>query len=148
MSPPSFVFPQPYMLSMIPYGLGHPFGVLESAVQAVSPPSLLCTPSPLAGGVRSRKGLDLCKHCSAIRKTFLCYQHCFQDKSKTLPPIPATVKEMNAIPAKTSTTGFLEQSMIHLVFHCEHQQDALNPIACWGEGPLTRLEKWHFTPRL
>ena len=58
MSPTSFFFPQLSMLSMMSYGLEYPFGQLGSAVPAVSPPSSLCTPSLLAGGVRSRNGLD------------------------------------------------------------------------------------------
>ena len=43
---------------------------------AVSPPSFLCTPSPLTGeAVReAEKALALCKHSSAITKTSLCYQ--------------------------------------------------------------------------
>jgi len=37
----------------------YPFGQLGSAVLAVSHPSFLCTPSPLASGlVRGRKRLD------------------------------------------------------------------------------------------
>ncbi|KAK4831745.1 hypothetical protein QYF61_018943 [Mycteria americana] len=40
-----------YMLSMMLYGVGYPCGQLGSAVPVVSPPSFLCTPSLLAGGV-------------------------------------------------------------------------------------------------
>ncbi|KAK4814666.1 hypothetical protein QYF61_024802 [Mycteria americana] len=42
------------MLSMTSHGVGYPFGQLGSAVPAVSPPSFLCTPSLLAGGVGSQ----------------------------------------------------------------------------------------------
>jgi len=48
---PSFFFPQLYMLSVTSYGMGHPFDQLGSAVPAVPPPSSLCTPSLLSGGV-------------------------------------------------------------------------------------------------
>ena len=34
-------------------------------------------------GVTAEKALTLCKHCSAIMKTSLNYQHCFRHKSKT-----------------------------------------------------------------
>ena len=69
--PPSFFFPQLYMLSMTSYGLEYPCGQLGSAVPAVSPPNFLCTPSLLAGGVgwEAEKALTLRKHCSAITKT-------------------------------------------------------------------------------
>ena len=49
--PTAFFFPQLYALSMKPYGLEYPFGQMGPAVLAVPPPSSLCTPSPLAGGV-------------------------------------------------------------------------------------------------
>ncbi|KAK4820316.1 hypothetical protein QYF61_022933 [Mycteria americana] len=42
--------PRLYMLSMTSYGTEYPFGQLGSAVPAVSPPNLLCTPSLLTGG--------------------------------------------------------------------------------------------------
>ena len=50
-------------------------------------PAPCAPPSLLAGGVggEATKSLALCKHCSAIAKTSLCYQHCFQHKSKMLP---------------------------------------------------------------
>ena len=51
MSPPSFFFPQLYMLSMMSYGMEYPFGQLGSAVPAASPPNFLGTPSLLAAGV-------------------------------------------------------------------------------------------------
>jgi len=86
--PPSFFFSPLCMLSMTSYGMESPFGQWGSAVLAVSPPIFFCTPSLLAGGVlgRADKTLTLCKDCSAVTKTSLCYQHCFQHKSKTLPP--------------------------------------------------------------
>ena len=103
-SPPSFFFPQLCMLSMLSYGMEYPFGQLGSAVPAVSPPNFLCTPSLLAGGVGwgAEKALTQCEHCSAVTKTSLNYQHCFQHYSKHSPML-ATVKKINSIPAKTST---------------------------------------------
>jgi len=51
------------------------------------PSQLLLHPGLLAGGVvcEAEKALTLCKHSPAITKTSLCYQHCFQHKSKTQP---------------------------------------------------------------
>ena len=48
--PPPAV-PPVHIPSIMSYGVGYPFGQLGSAVPAMSPPSFLCTPSPLAGGV-------------------------------------------------------------------------------------------------
>ena len=83
--PPSSFFLQLLFLSMTSYGVKYPFGQLGSAVPAVSPPSFPCTPSLLTGGVEweAERALTLCKHCSAITKPSLCYQQCFQHKSKT-----------------------------------------------------------------
>ena len=44
-------FPSFFLLSMMSYGMGYPFGQLGSAVPAVSPPNFLCPPSLLVGGV-------------------------------------------------------------------------------------------------
>jgi len=75
------------LLSMMSYGVEHLCGQLavSPAVPAVSPPNFLCTPSPLAGGaeLEAEKAFTLCEHCSAMTKTSLCYQHCFQHKCKT-----------------------------------------------------------------
>ena len=64
-------------------------------------PKLLVHPQPAHwwGGVRAEKALALCKHCSAITKTSLCYQHCFSTTPKHS-PILATMKKINSIPAK------------------------------------------------
>ena len=103
-SPPSSFFPQLYTLSKVSYGLEYPFGQLGSAVLAVPPPSFLCPPrhSLVGWGEKQKRALTLCKHRSAVTKTSLCYQHCFQNKSKTQ-CIPATVKKINSTPAKIST---------------------------------------------
>ena len=45
---------------------------------SVHPP----THSWVGGGWEAEKALAPCKHCSAITKTPLCYQHCFQHKSR------------------------------------------------------------------
>ena len=43
-----------------------------------------CVPSQIpASPLRLLAGGTLCKHCSAITKTWVCYQHCFCHKSKT-----------------------------------------------------------------
>ena len=104
-SPPSFFFPSLYMLSMTSYGVGYPSGQLGSAVLAGSSPTFLCTPRLLTGGVvwEAEKALTLCKNCSAVTKTSLHYQHCFQHKCKAESPTRAFMKKINSIPAKTST---------------------------------------------
>ena len=83
-SPPSFFSPLLSMLSKTSYGMGYPSGQLGSAVLAVSPPNSVCILSPLAGRVvwEAEKTLALCKQCSAITKTSLYYQHCFQHISR------------------------------------------------------------------
>lgn len=72
-------------LSVISCGMEYPSGKFGSAVPAMSPPSFLHTPVPLMKG--SKRGKDkallLCKYCSAIGKTLLCFQHWFSYKSKT-----------------------------------------------------------------
>ncbi|KAK4813670.1 hypothetical protein QYF61_017637, partial [Mycteria americana] len=70
---------QLYRLSMRPYGVGYPFGQLGSAVPAVSPPSFLCPPSPLAGGLEVMEG------CSRKVEQFLIvslYLLAFQGHNK------------------------------------------------------------------
>lgn len=62
----------------------------------------VCVPSQLLvypqsphwwGGVWSRKGLALCKCCSARTKTSLKFQHCYQHESKS--PRVFTVRKIN-----------------------------------------------------
>lgn len=47
----SSYFPQPYMLSMTPYGMECPLGQMGAVVPAVSPLNSLCIHSLLVGGV-------------------------------------------------------------------------------------------------
>ena len=56
---------------------------LWSAVLTVSPPNFLCTLSLLAGGAawETEEALNLCKHCSAITKILVCYQHWYTDRT-------------------------------------------------------------------
>ena len=86
-SPPSFFFPQLYMLSMTSYGMEYPLGQLWSAVAAVSPPNSLCSPSLFTGGAvwEAVKALTLCKHCSAITTTSLCVNPVFSTNPKHSP---------------------------------------------------------------
>jgi len=49
--PPPSQLPLVYMLSMMSYGMEYPFGQLGSAALPVSPPTPLCAPSLLTGGV-------------------------------------------------------------------------------------------------
>ncbi|KAK4830244.1 hypothetical protein QYF61_009311 [Mycteria americana] len=75
------------LLSMMSYGVGYPFGQLGSAVPAVAPPSFLCTPSLLAGGVvdevrkaKAQTNLNLAKDVKDNKKGFYRYR---DDKRKT-----------------------------------------------------------------
>jgi len=70
---PKTLSPQFLLLSMTLYGMEYPFGRFGSAIQIVSPPNFLPTPSLLAGKEKE-KALTLCKHSSATAKTPGCYQ--------------------------------------------------------------------------
>jgi len=63
---------------------GIPLWSVGSVVLVVSSPNFLCTPSLLTGGAEweTETTMTLCKHCSAVTKTFLRYQRCFRHKSK------------------------------------------------------------------
>lgn len=67
------------LLSTTSYSMEYPFVRLGSADPAVSPPNLLPTPNLLTAGTEweTKKVLMLCKRCSAIAKTRVCYQHWF-----------------------------------------------------------------------
>lgn len=90
--------PQPYMLSMLLWDLEHPLDPLRSAVSAVSPPTFPTHPSSLPAGMGwgAAKVSTLCRHCCAITKTSLSYQHYSHLKSSTR-------KKINFIPAETGT---------------------------------------------
>lgn len=67
------------------YVIGHPFGQQGPAVLPVFPPNFLCNPSLLASkaALEAEKALMLFKQCSAIAKTSVFYEYCFQHKSRT-----------------------------------------------------------------
>lgn len=77
-----------------------PFGQMRSDVSAVSPSSHLPTPSLLTGRMvwRAEKASMLCKHCSAIAKTSVCYWHCFGQDSEHTTTIGLSMKKINSIP--------------------------------------------------
>ena len=97
MSPPSFFFPQLYILSMTSYGMRYPFGQFGSAVLAVPPP----VPASCAPGRAWEAGkvLDWCKHYPATTKTSVCYQY----YSHTV----AVLKKINSTVAKALIHIFL-----------------------------------------
>lgn len=72
---------------------------LGSAVLPLSPPKFLCTRSLLRWG---EKCLILCRLCSAIMTTSLCYQHWFSKNSKHISMVDI-MKEIKSTPDKTST---------------------------------------------
>ena len=113
LTPPSSASPV-LLLSMTLYHMGYPFGEFGSTVPAVSPPSLLPTqslPYTVATEWKTEKALMLCKYCSPITKTLLCYQHRFSHKSKHS-TTGAAMKTVNSIPARPSTfTKTFEQCL-------------------------------------
>lgn len=79
--PPSYFLSWLCMLCMMPYGLKYSLGQSGSAAPAVSFPNYFCTHSPLAGGMGWGSGRAL----TLLTSIRLCYQHCFQHKSKAQP---------------------------------------------------------------
>lgn len=81
-------------------------------------PRRVCVTIPTCSeprGSRGRRHLQHAEHvmkpsqtfCSAVTTTAPCYPCCFQHKSKPY-PIPAIMKKINCVPAKTSTHIFIE----------------------------------------
>lgn len=102
MSPHSFFFPQLSMLTMMPSGLEYAFGWVQ-LVHLCPLTNSRAHPIPLLTGQgETEKVLTLCKCCSAIAQTSLCYQHCFSTNPNCSPAL-ATLKNINSISAKTST---------------------------------------------
>lgn len=82
LSPLSFL--QPLLLSTMSYGIRYPFHQMGSAVPAVTPaPNFLFSLLAAKPAWETEEALTLCKQCSAIAETLLCYQHCCGHKSKT-----------------------------------------------------------------
>ena len=82
---PAILHPPVLVLSTASCAVGYPFGELGPDVPAVSPPSALGTRSLLAGGAvgGAEEPLVLCKHRSALTRTPLASQGCFQHRHKT-----------------------------------------------------------------
>jgi len=120
---PPFFFPQGLLLCMMSYGTGHPFGQLGSAVLPVSPPSHLCTPSLLAGGVVQgvEKALTVCKHCSAATKDPCVINIVFSTNSKHS-LILATMNKINSTQPKQPHSPSL------IPYHLCHSQVPYYPI--------------------
>ena len=104
--PPFLLLPQLYLPTMTSYGLGYPLGQSGSAVPAVSPPTPCAPPaSLLVGWGEKQKSPWLWvspaqqerKHPWVISTVF--------STDPNHSPILATVKKINSIPAKTSTTS-------------------------------------------
>lgn len=104
------------LMKMVLYDVEYLFGQFGSAVVAVSPPNLLPIPSLLVG-----ENLWLCKCCSAVAKTFVCYQHCFGQNLKHS-TIQATMRKVNSIPTrptaimkdkKSTTVSILPENIKH-----------------------------------
>lgn len=91
--------PQVYMLYRMLYGVECPFGQLGSAVLTETPPTCLCIPGILSGGLGWEKRPCLYKHCSAVTKRACA----INTVSRTPPrhsPIPFTVKKITAVKAR------------------------------------------------
>lgn len=71
------------LLSMTLYSMEYSFGQLVSTL--LSSLKFLCTPNLLAEGIEFEKEkiMTLCKHCSAVAKALVCYQHCFSHKKQS-----------------------------------------------------------------
>ena len=107
MSPPSWFFPQLYMLSMTSYGVEYPFGV--------SCPG--CAPSQLL--VHPAEHGELKKSLTSVSATHqqLKHLHIITTVSSKTPkhsPILATVKKFNSIPAETRTYLYFEVQCFHI----------------------------------
>lgn len=75
--PPSNHFRKTSLQFLTFYGREYPFGQFGSLVPAVFPPKLLHIPPAYLPQAESEKAFLLCRCCSAIGKTQVCYQHRF-----------------------------------------------------------------------
>lgn len=100
------------MLCKMPYSLECPSVELESAVLDGSPPSSLCIPNSLVGrvGWEMEKVLILCKLCSALTETSLCFTVSSSNPKHS--PILPTMKQISSIPDKTRTASFYKTSVL------------------------------------
>lgn len=100
--PPTPPTPQLLLLGMMSHAVEHPFGQLESAIPAVSPPNVSCTPSLLAAGAagETEKGLALCEHCRAELS-----QRALISPGLGTHQNHSPMGKLNSAPAKTSTTS-------------------------------------------
>lgn len=73
------------LLSMTLPGMEYLLGHFGSALLAASPSTSYLLGEEGRLCEKPNKVLMLCKHCSAIAKTLVRYQHCFSHKSKTAP---------------------------------------------------------------
>ena len=96
--PLSSFFPQLLLLSKTWYTVGYPFGLLRSAVLAVSTPNSLCTAILLTGGAEwdTEKSLTLCR-CSWAH---WCVIGTVLVANPKHPTRQTTVKEINSVTAK------------------------------------------------
>lgn len=87
--PTPFFFPQLLLLGVTLYGMEYHFvllGVVVSCPACVPSQFLVHSqPTHWQESLQAEKASTLCKHYSAIAKTPLCYQHCFQHRSKPAP---------------------------------------------------------------
>lgn len=72
------------------------------------------------GEWEAEKPLTLCKHCSAIARAFLCYQHCFDHRSIT----QLKLEEINSIPARPSTLCLKVPNIKHDKHIWSHNKDS------------------------
>lgn len=90
---PNKTLPFILLLCKMLYVMEHSFGELGSFFLVVC--YLLHAPS--------RKALKLCKHCSTIAKTFVCYQQCsYNAKHSSISPAR---KRINSIPSRPRIKG-------------------------------------------
>ena len=101
--PPSFFFPQLYMLSMMSYGMGCPFGQL-GWLSGLCPLPSSCVPpaSSLAGRCEEQKRPWLCVSTAQRELKHPCVISAVSSTNPKHSPIPATMKKIYSIPAKTN----------------------------------------------
>lgn len=121
---PSSYTPHPnshiLLLSITSYAMRHPFGQLGSAVPAPSPPSILPTPRVLTEVAKweREKALMLCKDCSSIAKTVICYQHWFGHQPKIQHCVDCHEENQPKFPLSAEpSTCWISSDFLHTPFN-------------------------------
>lgn len=115
---PSSFFPQLLILSMVPYGIGHPFGQLGPAVLTVSPSNSSCPSSPSLAGLYEKQRSPWLSASNTLQQ--LKHQFVFSTIFITNPKystIWTTMKKIQSIPTPKqmpSVLHFLQVGAFYL----------------------------------